>query len=355
MQNTTEFIKSHKLEVTLSFAAGLFIIFLVSFFIGLNEILSVLSRTDWKIILFTLVLELIILLIWTLRWQMILDVLHKAPKFKQLFLMLFSSLFGNNVTPGAAGGEPLRAYLLDKFEDIPFETGFASTTADRVFEFFPFVLLSILTTYLIFTLNIGFWTSLIISIMIFLIIVIFGLMIYVGYNKEVAIRLIISIAKRIYPFAKKLTSKDTSFSNVRDKLIEYIETFTTGFQGVLKDHRLFIVAILISFLMWGIDNLRFYLTFAAIGYYPPILPVIIIYTVSFVVSIIPSIPGSLGIREGVMVALFLPVGVPADVVIAVSLLDRIVNYIMPTFVGAVATFYYGKKYQSKKASAKTNV
>lgn len=355
MQNTTEFIKSHKLEVTLSFAAGLFIIFLVSFFIGLNEILSVLSRTDWKIILITLVLELIILLIWTLRWQMILDVLHKAPKFKQLFLMLFSSLFGNNVTPGAAGGEPLRAYLLDKFEDIPFETGFASTTADRVFEFFPFVLLSILTTYLIFTLNIGFWTSLIISIMIFLIIVIFGLMIYVGYNKEVAIRLIISIAKRIYPFAKKLTSKDTSFSNVRDKLIEYIETFTTGFQGVLKDHRLFIVAILISFLMWGIDNLRFYLTFAAIGYYPPILPVIIIYTVSFVVSIIPSIPGSLGIREGVMVALFLPVGVPADVVIAVSLLDRIVNYIMPTFVGAVATFYYGKKYQSKKASAKTNV
>lgn len=355
MQNTTEFIKSHKLEVTLSFAAGLFIIFLVSFFIGLNEILSVLSRTDWKIILFTLVLELIILLIWTLRWQMILDVLHKAPKFKQLFLMLFSSLFGNNVTPGAAGGEPLRAYLLDKFEDIPFETGFASTTADRVFEFFPFVLLSLLTTYLIFTLNIGFWTSLIISIMIFLIIVIFGLMIYVGYNKEVAIRLIISIAKRIYPFAKKLTSKDTSFSNVRDKLIEYIETFTTGFQGVLKDHRLFIVAILISFLMWGIDNLRFYLTFAAIGYYPPILPVIIIYTVSFVVSIIPSIPGSLGIREGVMVALFLPVGVPADVVIAVSLLDRIVNYIMPTFVGAVATFYYGKKYQSKKASAKTNV
>lgn len=355
MQNTTEFIKSHKLEVTLSFAAGLFIIFLVSFFIGLNEILSVLSRTDWKIILFTLVLELIILLIWTLRWQMILDVLHKAPKFKQLFLMLFSSLFGNNVTPGAAGGEPLRAYLLDKFEDIPFETGFASTTADRVFEFFPFVLLSILTTYLIFTLNIGFWTSLIISIMIFLIIIIFGLMIYVGYNKEVAIRLIISLAKRIYPFAKKLTSKDTSFSNVRDKLIEYIETFTTGFQGVLKDHRLFIVAILISFLMWGIDNLRFYLTFAAIGYYPPILPVIIIYTVSFVVSIIPSIPGSLGIREGVMVALFLPVGVPADVVIAVSLLDRIVNYIMPTFVGAVATFYYGKKYQSKKASAKTNV
>ena len=156
MQSTTEFIKSHKLEIVISFAAGLFIIFLVIFFIGLNEILSVLSHTDLKMMLIVLVLQLIVLLIWTLRWKLILDVLHKSPKFKQLFLMLFTSLFGNNVTPGAAGGEPLRAYLLDKFEGIPFEVGFASTTADRVFEFFPFVLVSTLTAYLIFTLNIGF-------------------------------------------------------------------------------------------------------------------------------------------------------------------------------------------------------
>ncbi len=351
MQNTTEFIKSHKLEIVISFAAGLFIIFLVSFFIGLNEILNVLSHTDWKIMFITLVLELIVLLIWTLRWRLILDILHHSPKFKQLFLMLFTSLFGNNVTPGAAGGEPLRAYLLDKFENVPFEIGFASTTTDRVFEFFPFVLVSTLTVYLIFTLNIGFWTSLIISIVIFLIIIVFGLMIYVGYKKEVAVRLVISVAKRIYPFAKKLTSRDVSFSYVSDKLIGYIESFTTGFQGVLRDHRMFIVGISISFLMWGLDNLRFYLTFAAIGYYPPLLPVVIIYTVSFVVSILPTIPGSLGIREGVMVALFLPVGVSPDVVIAVSLLDRVVNYIIPTFIGAVTTFYFGKKYKNKKENS----
>lgn len=348
MQSTTEFIKSHKLEIAISFAAGLFIIFLITFFIGLDEILSVLSHTNLVIILFVLFLQLIIFLIWTVRWKLILDVLHKSPKFKQLFLMLLASIFGNNVTPGAAGGEPLRAYLLDKFENVPFEIGFASTTADRVFEFFPFILVSVLTTYVIFTLNIGFWTSLIISIAIFLVIIFFGFMIYVGYKKEVAARIVISLAKRIYPFAKKLTSRETSFSDVRDKLMEYIETFTTGFQGVLRDHRLFIVGILISFLMWGMDSIRFYLTFVAIGSYPPILPVVIIYTISFVVSILPTIPGSLGIREGLMVALFLPIGVPADVVIAVSLLDRVINYIVPTFIGAVTTFYFGKKYKSKK-------
>jgi glycosyltransferase 2 family protein len=203
---------------------------------------------------------------------------------------------------------------------------------------------------LIFTLNIGFWTSLLISIMVIITMMFFGLMIYVGYNKEVATRIIISLAKRIYPFAKKLTSKETSFTNVRNKLIEYIETFTTGFQGVLKDHRMFILGVLISFLIWGLDNLRFYLTFGAIGYYPPVIPMIIIYTVSILVSILPTLPGALGIREATMVALFLPVGVPADVVLAASLLDRLVTYILPTFIGALTTFYYGKKYKDTKIS-----
>lgn len=348
MQSTTEFIKSHKWEILISFIISAFIIFVVSFAVGINDILEVLGHTDLFLMIITVILELIIILLWTQRWKLILDVLHSAPKFKQLFLMMFASLFGNNVTPGAAGGEPLRAYLLDKFEGIPFETGFASATADRVFEFFPFVLVSTLAAYLIFTLNIGFLTSLLVSIMIILTMTFFGLMIYVGLKKEVATRLILSIAKRIFPFAKKLTSREISFINVKNKLVEYIETFTTGFQGVLKNNRMFLVGVFISFLMWGLDNFRFYLTFGAIGYYPPIVPMIIIYTVSILVSILPTLPGSLGIREGTMVALFIPVGVPADVVLAVSLLDRLVTYFMPTFVGAFATFYYGKKYRANK-------
>lgn len=348
MQNTTDFLKQHKWKIIISFVGGLFIIFLVSFIIGLNDILSVLDHTNLTLMLITLVLEFIIIILWTERWRLILDVLHSSPKFKQLFLMMFTSLFGNNVTPGAAGGEPLRAYLLNKFEDIPFETAFASATADRVFEFFPFVLVSTLAAYLIFTLNIGFWTSLLISVMIIITMIMFGLIIYVGYKKEVATRVIISIAKRIFPYVKKLTSRETSFVDVKDKLIEYIETFTTGFQGVLRDHRMFLLGVFISFLMWALDNFRFYLTFAAIGYYPPIVPMIIIYTIAILVTILPSIPGALGIREGVMVALFLPLGVPADVVISVSLLDRVVTYLIPTFIGAVTTFYYGKKYRSEK-------
>jgi len=350
MQNTIDFIKEHKAKIVTSFAVSLFLIFIVSFVVGLQDTLNVLSRTNIYLMVFTLFLGVTIIFGWTLRWKLILEVLHSAPEFKQLILIMFTSLFGNNVTPGAAGGEPLRAYLLNKFEDVPFETAFASATADRVFEFFPFVLVSTLAAYLIFTLNIGFLTGVIVSIMIITTMIFFGLIIYVGYSKEVSTRIIISIAKRIYPFIKKLTSRETSFASIKEKLIGYIENFSMGFQGILRDHRTFIMGILISFAMWGIDNFRFYMTFGAIGYYPPIIPLIIIYTISILVSILPTLPGALGIREGTMVALFIPVGVPADVVLAASLLDRLVTYIVPTLLGAVTTLYYGKKYKENKAS-----
>ncbi len=93
---------------------------------------------------------------WTERWSLILDVIDKSPGFNTLFVMMFTSLFGNNLTPGAAGGEPMRAYLLSKFEGISFDLAFVSASADRVFEFFPFVLVSGFAVYMISTWNIPF-------------------------------------------------------------------------------------------------------------------------------------------------------------------------------------------------------
>ena len=50
MQSTTEFIKKHKGTIVVSFAVSLFLIFIVSFVVGLNDILEVLSQTNVYII-----------------------------------------------------------------------------------------------------------------------------------------------------------------------------------------------------------------------------------------------------------------------------------------------------------------
>ena len=342
MQTTSEFIRDHKWEIVVTLFIGAFIIFAISFAVGLQDIINVLSKSNPTIIIAALLLEIIIIGAWTERWSLILKVVDRSPGFRKLFVMMFASLFGNNITPGAAGGEPMRAYLVSKFEGISFDLAFVSASADRVFEFFPFVLVSVFAIYMISTWNISFWSTLFISVLIMITMAFFGLLIYVGVKREIAERLILSIARSLFPYIIKLTKKEVSFTDVTKQIIYYVERFSTGFATVLKDHKMFALGLTISFLMWGTDMVRMYLCFVAVGSYPPILPMIIIYTIAILITILPTIPGALGLREVTMVGLFLVIGVPADVVIAASLIDRVVSYLMPTLVGAVTTVYYGK-------------
>ncbi len=351
MQTTSELISDHKWKIIATIIIGAFIIFVISFAVGIQDILDVLSKSNPLIILIALILEIVLIGMWTVRWSLILKVIDKSPGFNKLFVMMFSSLFGNNLTPGAAGGEPMRAYLLSKFEGISFDLAFVSASADRVFEFFPFVLVSGFAIYMISTWNIGFWSALFISVLIIITMSFFGLLIYVGVKREIAERIILSIAGSLFPFFIKLTKKELTFAQVTDQIIYYVDRFSTGFATVLQDHKMFTLGLAISFAMWGTDMLRMYLCFVAVGSFPPIVPMIIIYTIGILITILPTIPGALGLREATMVGLFLVVGVPADVVIAASLIDRIVSYLMPTIVGAFTTAYYGKLLKNRDSNS----
>jgi glycosyltransferase 2 family protein len=348
MEDTYQVIRKHKWKIVLSFAAALFFLFVIAIVVGLGDILNVLSNANWYFILLNFVLEFVILLIWTLRWKLILGVMDESASFKSLLVMLFASIFGNNVTAGAAGGEPLRAYLLRELEGTPFETGLASSTADRVFEFLPFVLISIFAAVLILSWDIGLWTRLIVFVLIILSMIFFGILLYAIFKREVTQRVVISMAKSVYPFFIRLTKKTISFADVTEKLIFYINRFSSGFLQVIKDRKIFLVGFILSFVMWTVDMARIYVCFVALGTYPPVMPLIIIYTIAILISLVPLLPGSWGIREATMVALFAVVGVPGDVVIAASLIDRLASYIVPTFIGAFAAFYYGKHIRDNK-------
>lgn len=356
MEDTYEIIRKHKWKIILSFALAAFIIFAITVYIGLGDIVNILSHANWYFILLNFILEACILITWTLRWKLILSAVSEAPSFTSLFMMLTASIFGNNVTPGAAGGEPLRAYLLREVKGTPFEIGLASATADRVFEFFPFVIISIFAAFLILTWNIPIWTRLIVFILIMVSLFFFVIILYAVWRKEVAQRVIISLARSVYPFFIRLAKSELTFTEVSEKIVYYINRFSHGFLQVVKDRRLLLFGFIISFVMWGLDIVRFYVCFVAVGTYPPLMPLIIIYTVGILISLVPLLPGSWGIREATIVGLFAVVGVAGDVVISASLIDRMASYIAPTFIGALAALHYGRHIRnSRKITSNTEI
>lgn len=342
------FIREHKKKIILSFIAAAIIVFIVTALAGLDGIINALEKTNYWLLGLSFILEAGIILIWTFRWKLILDVIDESPKFTSLMVMLFASLFGNNITPGAAGGEPLRAYILREVKGTPFEIGFASSTADRVFEFLPFIIISVLAAVLILTWNISIWTRVLVTLLIVLCIIFFSVVIYAGINKDIAQRVTLSVARSVFPFFLKLTRKEITFSEISEKLIFYINRFTAGFAMALKDKKVLLIGFVLSFGMWGLDMVRFYVCFWAVGIQPPLLPLVIIYTVGVLISLLPLIPGSLGIREATLVALFAVAGISADYVVAASVIDRIGSYFIPTIIGAFAAVYYGKIITSEK-------
>ena len=350
MQDTYAIIKEHKWKILATFAVAAFLIFLMTFLIGFDDVLAILKTAKWDWIAINFLLEAGIVLVWAWRWKLILDVVDTSPKFTTLLGMLLASLFGNNVTPSAAGGEPLRAYLLWEVEKMPFEIGFATSTADRVFEFLPFVLISLIAALFLLSWDIPLLTRILVIIMIIASISIFGILIYAGFRREVTQRIIISIAQSIYPTVIRLTKKDISFNEIREKIIFYINRFSTGFITALQDRKVFVIAFILSFAMWGFDMLRMYICFGALGVYPPLLPLVIIYTIGILISLLPLLPGAWGIREGTLIGLFAVVGVSADVVMAASLIDRLASYVVPTILGAIAALYYGRKVKNKSVN-----
>jgi len=340
-RNIFDYIREHKKTIILSFLVVAILIFILGLFAGFEGILSALERTDPFFLVLNFVFEAMILVVWTFRWRLILNLVDEAPDFFSLFLMLLASIFGNNITPGSAGGEPLRAYLLFELRGTPFEIGFASSTADRVFEFIPFAVISLLSAILIMTWKVSIWTRLVVSFLIIFTIIVFSSAIYAGARRDVAERIVLGITKSVLPFIRSITRRKFEFRNLKDKIIFYVNRFSRGFSMALTDRKVLVIGFFFSLIMWFLDLARIYICFWAIGVEVPVAPLIIIYTVGILISLLPLLPGSLGLREGILVALFAVAGVSADYVMAASVIDRLASYITPTFLGFIAAIYYG--------------
>ncbi len=61
MQTTSELISDHKWEIIATIIIGAFIIFIISFAVGIQDIINVLSKSNPLIILIALILEIVII------------------------------------------------------------------------------------------------------------------------------------------------------------------------------------------------------------------------------------------------------------------------------------------------------
>lgn len=272
------------------------------------------------------------LISWTLRWRGFVGAAGYKVKVKDLFVSLIVGLGINNLTPVAKlGGEPVRAFMLKEKLKIPMREGFGTIVADLSLEF----LISTLMLFLSFVLvtvfmNPPFW--LFASMVISLIIGITGISSFFG---------IFSSEKILRKILNWIVNKVKRLRPSKEKILHIFERFQKTFKKGFKTKSVAGKGIYYSILMKVFDIARYSFIFLALGY--RITPMYVVIAVGFMglLMSIPATPGSLGVLEGGMVAIFTLLGVPVAIAGSVVFLERLLSFWLMLLFGGVSGSFYG--------------
>jgi len=312
----------------------------ILYFAGFDETVKVMVSIPPVYILALLAIQIFLLLLSAIKWRFILR--NTKVSFKKLLAATLLGYLINNINPlGLVGGEPVKAYVLSKSGKVPTEKSFASVIVDLFLEIIPIFLLSTLAIILIIFYGIPSEIAVVLGFAALLILVFFIITVGLVVNE--------SFSRRIINFIIGLMSKvpilKTKVSFVRSEVDEIFSRFHEAMREHLLDNRTILVGTLISVFYWLIRFLRIYLIFLAIGVNMPLHTIIIVQVVASVVSFFPILPGAIGIWEGTNIALYTLLGGSLGVTLAkattVTIIDRILFYVIPSVLGVFAAFYLG--------------
>ena len=257
--------------------------------------------------------------------------------------MLMVGLAVNNITPSArGGGEPVRAYMLSKYTKTPLEKAFATVIADRGLDTFPFVVLAIFT--IIFTvsyLTLPDWVVLGLIISLVALVSVFVIILYMCINESAGERIThwgVNLFKR---FSKK------KHHEIERRALEAMSGFQNSMKVMIKDRRVLMYGLPLSFIIWFMEIIRVYIVFSSFGTPVPLEIIGAVFVIATLMGMIPLLPGGLGAVDGVMIVLYSVAGVPPSISAAATIVERLISFWMTSFIGMGMLPYVGSGVMEK--------
>ncbi len=314
---------------------GLFIVGIVIFlsvfsFVGFDEIIAALSQIYLPYYAIVVLLIITNIFTWSYRWNLFIKINYPDVSAWDTFKNTLVGMAMNNLTPiFKMGGEAARVYLLKVRHGIEGRKGLATVTSDLTTEFIvDFILVIVSVVFLMVFLSPPIWLyGILFGFVVMSSLIVFSIFgLYTG--KKIISKMISWCCRRIDRFDVEIVlSKYSSFQKT--------------FRETMENKRIFISTASLTILRKFITISKYYILFAAFGYAISPVNIVIAIGVGYMLMIIPSTPGSLGIFEGGMVSIFVILGVPAGIAAAVVFLDRLIWFWGTTSAGGLLGTYYG--------------
>lgn len=306
------------------------------------EMLRAVRSADPLLIASAVAVYFISVVIWAIRWQTALSFIGCRMGFGTRYQILCATIFLNNITPVArAGGDPFgRSYMMRNLGNISYSSGLASIIGEHALT--PLVIVSFLMAGLILRFGEG-------SIRLTVILAVVWALVALGavfgprffFKKRIAIKGVSGITNRVLGWFGRRR-------NIRE-LVTGIEAFYSSTYATMDKWQHVLAIASLTLLIGALDVFRVYLIFLALGYDQVTLPMLLVASsLPVIVGLIPLLPGGLILIEGSFVSVFALFGVPLNLGLAATLIERGISFVLITIVGAVVFSYLGIRMAAKR-------
>ncbi len=328
----------HKSRVILLFLVGLAIFVGIFYLIGFDKLLNQLLKIYLPYYLLTIAVIALFVALWAMRWWLF---VRKTDPRVPYFDILKNHVVGlavNHLTPVAKlGGEPVKAYILNRKHHMRVGEGLATVLSDLTLEFITSIGVVIVAMFLYITFtNPPLWMLIIILFFLLVAFVVLAGLMEIQSEKDL-----------IPKFIRWLSNRSSRLEPYTERILESYKEFQQAFRRGLKDRKTFAAGLTLSILLKILEIASFYFVFLSIGYDVSLVTLVIIMGVNSMLLSVPATPGSLGILEGGLISTFILLGVPSAEASAAVFLHRLILFWGVTVVGSLMGVHYGISFWNK--------
>jgi uncharacterized protein (TIRG00374 family) len=329
------------------------------YFVGINELISVIGSINVGVYFFAIASVLISLTFHTLVWFQLLRTLSINLSFRRTYVLYWVGIFVDNLIPGGWSGDLFKAYLLNKDPSVESGKAVASVVAKNVYEAI-FNLGSMVLGIVLLLLNYTLEGSLLFTLGgIMLLLTLPLVVLLLASFKPVAAKKLVAA---LFRFISRLYKNLSKLANLEAKVQKALGDYHEGMKELLQNPRVLFKPMILSLFAWGFEVIALLFVFASLGQLIPIDKVVIVRSIAGNVE--AQGYAFVGYAQIISSEIYNALGVPFAVGASVALLSGVVLFLLKTVISYVAFQFtifsprskiIGRKRQSENNEKTQNV
>lgn len=279
-----------------------------------------------KLLLTVCLLQLLTVGLINIQWHKIAAYMGEKTVFRDLLYMNMVGTFVESITPSAkSGGEATKVYLLKT--RMGFSTGkaVALVGTQKIISLTAFLLLNVV--------SIGWFLTTVAREGRQVQIILLSLLFLAGFL-GLLLLLIISPAK-----LQKLVDKIPLKQQWRQRVQQSIMTLEDTAKEMIRQKRKLAYQLILALFIWLLFAFKAYLIAKGLNIHLSFLTIAVVTYLTYMVGMLPLLPGGVGTFEGSMVFFLLPMGIPSHEGIALALILRFVTFWLVFIISAIYIGY----------------